>query len=138
MAEEIGSRRPAGELEARALASLWEAGRPLTPGELRRRLGDGLARTTVSTILIRLYDKGVVRRSPSGRGFAYEPAADASGLTARRMHAELDRGQDRTSVLARFVGDLSDEDGETLRALLSGMGDSLGDSLGNSLGDTEK
>ncbi|WP_353940203.1 BlaI/MecI/CopY family transcriptional regulator [Streptomyces sp. HUAS MG91] len=124
MAEENASRRPSGELEAKALACLWGADHPLTPGELRRSLGGGLARTTVTTILSRMYEKGIVVRSPAGRGFAYAPASDASGLTARRMHAELDRGEDRSSVLARFVSDLSRQDEETLRALLSDMGGS--------------
>ncbi|MFE4722909.1 BlaI/MecI/CopY family transcriptional regulator, partial [Streptomyces sp. NPDC056728] len=113
MPEESVSRRPAGELEAQALARLWAAEQPLTPGQLRARLGDDLARTTVTTILSRLYDKGVVTRTTSGRGFAYTPASDASGLTARRMHAELDRGEDRPSVLARFVSELTEQDGET-------------------------
>ncbi|MGD6740593.1 BlaI/MecI/CopY family transcriptional regulator [Streptomyces sp. BH106] len=124
MTEEIGGRRPSGELEAKALTALWTVGRPLTPGELRTELGDGLARTTVSTILIRMYEKGIVTRSPAGRGFAYAPASDAPGLTARRMHAELDRGEDRTSVLARFVSNLNERDEQTLRTLLSDMGGS--------------
>ncbi|MFD7920965.1 BlaI/MecI/CopY family transcriptional regulator [Streptomyces sp. NPDC059740] len=118
MTEEHGDRRPAGELEAKVLAALWAAKVALTPGGVREALGEGLARTTVTTILTRLHAKGLVTRAPAGRGYAYLPAADASGLTARRMHAELNRGEDRGSVLARFVSDLSDEDEQVLRALL--------------------
>lgn len=43
---------------------------------------------------------------------------DAPGLTAQRMHAELDGDADRETVLARFVAQLSPDDGELLRPLL--------------------
>ncbi|WP_328548488.1 BlaI/MecI/CopY family transcriptional regulator [Streptomyces platensis] len=120
MTEERGDRRPSGELEASVLAALWSADGSLTAGEVRTALGSGLARTTVTTILARLHEKGIVTRSRSGRGYAYLPVADASGLSARRMRAELDRGDDRGSILARFVSDLNDEDERTLRDLLNG------------------
>lgn len=111
-------RRPAGELEASVLAALWAADAPLTPGAVQLELGTGLARTTVTTILTRLHAKGVVTRARAGRGYAYAPAQDSPGLTARRMHAELDKDDDRGTVLARFVSDLSPEDEEVLRLLL--------------------
>ncbi|MFI2264192.1 BlaI/MecI/CopY family transcriptional regulator [Streptomyces tubercidicus] len=120
MTDERGDRRPSGELEASVLAALWSADGGLTAGEVRTALGSGLARTTVTTILARLHEKGIVTRSRSGRGYAYFPVADAPGLSARRMRAELDRGDDRGSILARFVSDLSDEDERTLRDLLNG------------------
>jgi predicted transcriptional regulator len=113
-------RRPAGELEASVLAALWAVGAPLTPGAVQQELGGGLARTTVTTILTRLHAKGVVTRRRAGRGYAYAPAQDSPGLTARRMHAELDKDADRPTVLARFVSDLSPEDERLLRALLDG------------------
>ncbi|MGW6144661.1 BlaI/MecI/CopY family transcriptional regulator [Streptomyces sp. NPDC055144] len=123
MAEEQ-ERRPAGELEASVLAALWAAETPLTPGEVQRALADGLARTTVTTILTRLHAKGTVTRDRAGRGYAYRPAQDSHGLTARRMHAELDKDEDRGTVLARFVSELSTEDEQMLRTLLEGGADS--------------
>ncbi|MFF2504094.1 BlaI/MecI/CopY family transcriptional regulator [Streptomyces sp. NPDC058067] len=119
-------RRPAGELEASVLAALWAADAPLTPGEVQRWLADDLARTTVTTILTRLYAKGTVTRDRAGRGYAYRPAQDSHGLTARRMHAELDKDEDRGTVLARFVSELSSEDELMLRALLEGGTGGLG------------
>ncbi|MCX5438643.1 BlaI/MecI/CopY family transcriptional regulator [Streptomyces sp. NBC_00063] len=123
MAEEQ-ERRPAGELEASVLAALWAAETPLTPGEVQRALADDLARTTVTTILTRLHAKGTVTRDRAGRGYAYRPAQDSHGLTARRMHAELDKDEDRGTVLARFVSELSTDDERMLRALLDGGADS--------------
>ncbi|MFJ9820931.1 BlaI/MecI/CopY family transcriptional regulator [Streptomyces sp. NPDC101151] len=111
-------RRPAGELEASVMAALWSAGAPRTPGQVQLSLGADLARTTVTTILTRLHDKGMVERQRQGRGYAYFPLQDAQGLTARRMHSELDRDSDRETVLARFVAQLSPDDERILRDLL--------------------
>lgn len=113
-------RRPSGELESTILAALWAAGAPLTAGQVQGAIGAELARTTVTTILSRLHEKGTVARTRSGRGFAYTPTEDAAGLTARRMHSELRKDEDRGTVLARFVSQLSDEDERLLRELLDG------------------
>ncbi|MBO1330409.1 BlaI/MecI/CopY family transcriptional regulator [Streptomyces sp. VRA16 Mangrove soil] len=122
MTEQHGERRPAGELEADVLAALWAARGPLTPNEVRDMLTAALARTTVTTILTRLYEKDLVTRTRKGRGYAYAPVTDGAGLHARRMHAELNRGEDRGSVLARFVSDLAPEDEAVLRSLLESEG----------------
>jgi predicted transcriptional regulator len=112
------TRRAAGELEADVLATLWAADGPLTAGQVRERLGSALAYTTVLTILTRLHAKGAVTRALAGRGHAYAPAYDEAELASSRMHAVLDRGSDREAVLARFVGDLSEDDERTLANLL--------------------
>ncbi|MER8185956.1 BlaI/MecI/CopY family transcriptional regulator [Kitasatospora sp. NPDC094015] len=112
-------RRQAGELEGAVLAALWAAGRPLTGPEVQQALPGEPARTTVATILSRLHDKGTVRRTRHGRGFAYSPAVeDPAALTAHRMHTELDRGGDRPGTLARFISRLSSDDEQLVRALL--------------------
>ncbi|HEV2637802.1 MAG TPA: BlaI/MecI/CopY family transcriptional regulator [Actinocrinis sp.] len=134
---EPAGRRPSGTLEAAVLAVLWEAGRPLNPGEvrelLRARAADSttptsthdaaaaeLSYSTVVTILTRLYEKKSLSRQREGRAFRYAPVADEAGLAARRLAALLDTAPDRTAVLSRFVEDLSDRDEELLRALLGG------------------
>ncbi|MCX4681179.1 BlaI/MecI/CopY family transcriptional regulator [Streptomyces sp. NBC_01433] len=122
MAEGAAERRGAGELEASVLAALWAADGPRTAGQVQRGLTVELARTTVTTILSRLFQKGTVGRERSGRGFAYFPVQDAHGLTARRMHHELDKDDDRRTVLARFVSDLGPEDERILRDLLEDGG----------------
>ncbi|MFD9094472.1 BlaI/MecI/CopY family transcriptional regulator [Streptomyces collinus] len=118
MTDAKDERRPAGELEASVMAALWAAGAPQTPGQVQLTVGADLARTTVTTILTRLHDKGMVERRREGRGYAYFPLQDAHGLTARRMHSELNRDSDRETVLARFVAQLSADDERILRDLL--------------------
>ncbi|WP_328676818.1 BlaI/MecI/CopY family transcriptional regulator [Streptomyces sp. NBC_00322] len=120
MADAYGERRPAGELESSVLAALWAAGKPQSAAEVRAALPQPLARTTVATLLARLHEKGAVGRSPGGRGFVYFPVDDSHGLTARRMHRELDQDGERSIVLARFVQGLSPADEAELRRLLEG------------------
>ena len=120
--EDAAGRRAAGELEAAVLAVLQAAGLPLSPGEVRDRLGGDLAYTTVVTILSRLHGKGVLDRRKAGRAFLYAPVTDEPGLAARRMARVLDAEPDREAVLARFVSGLSGKDEEMLRRMLGGSG----------------
>ncbi|MFC8740423.1 BlaI/MecI/CopY family transcriptional regulator [Streptomyces sp. NPDC057144] len=113
-----GKRRANGALEAEVLALLQTAGSPLTPGDVAGRLDTPPAHTTVATTLARLHSRGVLERTPRGRGYAYTPVTDESGLTARHMHEVLEGGSDRESVLTRFVDELSDDDEDLLRRLL--------------------
>lgn len=110
-------RRLAGELESAVLAALWAAGEPLTPAQVLEALDADLAYTTVMTTLVRLHEKGSVRRERVGRAYAYEPAPDAAEAAAAQMRRVLDRG-DHASVLASFVGTLDDADERTLTDLL--------------------
>ncbi|MFC9603505.1 BlaI/MecI/CopY family transcriptional regulator [Streptomyces niveus] len=118
------ARRPHGELVADVLAILWQAEAPLTPQQISDALGRDLARTTVTTILARLYEKGTLTRTPEGRGFAYAAVDDAAGLAAGRMRRELEREPQRDLVLKRFVSSLSEGDEEELRRLLLETGES--------------
>jgi predicted transcriptional regulator len=112
------NRRPSGGLESEVLATLWAAGRPLTPAEVKAELGGDLAYTTVMTALARLHEKKEVKREKAGRAFAYTPVLDEAGTAAERMRELLGSGADREAVLARFVGSLSGEDERVLSGLL--------------------
>ncbi|MFG2881547.1 BlaI/MecI/CopY family transcriptional regulator [Streptomyces sp. NPDC048297] len=124
--ERRDDRRRHGELVGDVLAVLWAAGRPMTAQQVNAALDRGLARTTMATVLSRLYENGTLRRAPSGRGFAYEPVEDAQGLVAGRMRRELESDPRRDLVLKRFVSSLSPSDEETLRRLLLEAGAETG------------
>ncbi|HEV2639477.1 MAG TPA: BlaI/MecI/CopY family transcriptional regulator [Actinocrinis sp.] len=118
-------RRAAGALELAVLNVLWEAGRALSPAEVRERLVTGsgkeqgeLAYSTVVTILTRLFEKDALFRERDGRAFRYLPVADEAGLAARRLTAMLDEAADRNAVLSGFIENLNDDDEHLLRALL--------------------
>jgi predicted transcriptional regulator len=97
---------------------LWAADAPLSPSDVRGRLGADLAYTTVMTVLARLHEKGLVTRQRAGRAYEYAPAVEAAELAAARMRDLLDSGRDRDAVLARFVGTLSPSDRRSLDRLL--------------------
>ncbi|MFB6786968.1 BlaI/MecI/CopY family transcriptional regulator [Streptomyces olivaceus] len=120
MTDSVGERRPAGELEASVLAALCAADRPQSAAEVRALIPQDLARTTVATLLTRLHEKGAVERTPGRRGFLYSAVADSHGLTARRMHQELEQDDDRSMVLARFIEGLDPADEAELKRLLGG------------------
>ena len=115
---QAGNRRGAGELAGEVLGILQAAGEPLSPADVRERLGGDLAYTTVVTILSRLHAKGVLDRERAGRAFRYSPVADEPGLAARRMASVLAAEADREAVLARFVSGLSSADEQLLRRML--------------------
>ena len=112
-------RRPDGALEAEVLAVLWDAAQPLTPAEVLTALDRPLAYTTVMTILARLWRKGILRRMTRGRGYEYEAAVSEGDLASRRIRDTLRGSNDRSSVLAAFVGSLSRRDRVELRRLLA-------------------
>jgi predicted transcriptional regulator len=126
------ARRAAGALEAEVLGILREAGAPLNPGEVRRRVasvqGAELSYSTVVTIVSRLHDKGLLARQRDGRGFSYTPVDEAS-VAASRMSQALGSGSDRDAVLTRFVSGLSGRDTLLLRRLLADGPDSTADGL---------
>lgn len=116
------AKRPDGALEHDIMAVLWVAEGPLHPGDIKLRLGTTLAYTSVATVLGRLHVKGLVRRTESGRAFAYEACVDESQLAVRRIGEVLSSASDKGQVLAGFVGSLSKKDIKALRAML-GEGD---------------
>jgi predicted transcriptional regulator len=111
------TRRRPGELEADVLATLWSTGEPMSPSEVQAALDQGLAYATVSTILTRLHEKGLVVRTKGGRTNFYEPALDESDHVSVQVRQLLDRG-DHSAVLQGFLDGLSPDDELLLRRLL--------------------
>jgi predicted transcriptional regulator len=112
------ARRAAGELEAEVLAALWAADGPLTAARAREAVGGELAYNTVQTILVRLYEKGLIGRVADGRRHEYFAVKGAEELAAEQMQALLSRGRDRQAVLQRFATSLSVEVARLLQAML--------------------
>jgi predicted transcriptional regulator len=111
-------RRPMGALERDVLSVLWTSESPLTASQVRRALPDALAYTTVSTILVRLAAKGLLKRTPAGRAYAYEAVVSDADLAAERMRALLASTHDHDATLAQFVTTLSPRDVKALRRAL--------------------
>lgn len=119
----VQGTRGRGELEREVLACVAAAHHPVTASDVRADLGPGLAYTTVMTTLSRLAGKGVLRRELDGRAYRYavagQPDQVPAAMTAHRMRKLLEGRSDRAGILTRFVEDLTAEDAEVLRGLLS-------------------
>lgn len=119
-----------GVLERMLMDILWSAARPLTANELRDALSDPasnakpLATTTVLTVLSRLEKKNFVTRDRDIRPHGYSAVNSRAQHTAELMHEVLGTTSDRTATLARFIGNVSPQEAQTLRALLESIGPS--------------
>lgn len=111
-------KRPDGALEDAVLRVLWDAEVPLPPADILDQTGLDLAYTSIATVLVRLLEKGLVRRQPRGKAFAYEAAISEGELAAQRIGAVLDQMPSRKVALAGFVQSLGKRDARLLRSLL--------------------
>jgi predicted transcriptional regulator len=116
-----------GVLERLIMDILWDSTGSLSANELRARLVDPttstgskrpLATTTILTVLSRLEIKGFVSRDRRNRPHVYTYALSRADHTAELMHQVLGTVPDRAAVLARFIGDVSPQEAETMRQLL--------------------
>lgn len=112
------TRRKLGQLEAETLAVLAGQDRPVTIPVLLGGLVGPPARTTVHTVLARLIDKGMVKRTLQGRRYVYELTVDESELAAERMFSPLRSANDPTLVLSQFARGLDSDESEMLRRIL--------------------
>ena len=100
---------------------LWEHG-AATVAEVRERLGEPLAYTTVLTMLRILEEKGAVDHESVGRAYRYRPLVErdvARRHAVRRLVDGLFRGSTEL-LLTQLVRDrdLDDADVERLRRIL--------------------
>ncbi len=87
-----------GELEQKVMNILWEAPRALKPAEVKQQLHCDLAYTTIMTVLKRLTDKKILKRTKKGKVYFYTP------LVAKTTYAKKD--------LAIFFGNIINSYGE--------------------------
>ncbi|TFC11061.1 transcriptional regulator [Cryobacterium algoritolerans] len=114
-----------GVLERLLMNVLWDSSQALPAKELRDRLltpaasRKPLATTTVLTVLSRLETKGFVTRDRGNRPHLYRAVTTRAEHTAELMHEVLGSAPDRQAALARFIGNVTPQEAESLRVLLS-------------------
>ena len=107
--------------ELDVMTVLWERG-PSTVADVRARLADDLAYTTVLTVLRTLEEKGHVGHTEEGRAFRYHTLVEKSEARVsalERVRLTLFDGSTKLLV-SHLVADrsLSDKDLESIRKLL--------------------
>jgi predicted transcriptional regulator len=111
-----------GELERSVMNQLWTGSGTQSVREVHASLvrDRDLAYTTVMTVLDRLAKKGLVVRERDGRAYRYAAAQTREDLVAEVMHTALaDDQAERTAALVAFVGRVSHQDAEAMRAALA-------------------
>lgn len=94
-----------GPLEADVMRAVWVADGPTTPRQVLDALNadrpQALAYTTVMTVMSRLADKELLKRTPARRGWAYEAlVADAAGIAVRDVMRDFGE-----AAIAHFVAE---------------------------------
>jgi predicted transcriptional regulator len=107
--------------ELDVMAVLWDRG-PSTVTEVRDRLAEEFAYTTVLTVLRTLEDKGYVGHEEEGRAYRYRslvPRNEAGSSALRRMVAKYFKGSPEM-LLGNLLSDdkLSDRELRRMRDLL--------------------
>jgi len=116
-------RRAAGQLEGEVMNALWDGDGWMTPRDVQGIVSTSrrpLAYNTVMTILVRLWQKGMLDRRPSGRSYEYRPRSGREQWTAARMQDLLDNAEDPALTLQHFVSGISRREATALRRLLDG------------------
>jgi predicted transcriptional regulator len=97
-----GHRLPA--LEADVLELLVDSTGPLTVAEVQDALpGARRAHTTVSTLLTRLGERGLVERRGRGRVYEWFPAGSAQELAVAALEQVLEGIEDPDAVVLGFL-----------------------------------
>lgn len=117
-----------GELERSVMDVLWDSSDALTAADIRDELGRGhaagvgkeLAVTTVLTVLSRLEAKNFITRDRDTRPHLFSATTSRAAHMAELMHEVLGAAPDREAVLARFVGQVSPSEVDSLRRILAG------------------
>lgn len=118
-----------GPLEMKVLGLLGPE--PTAVADLQRALAKAqheLAYTTVMTVLVRLHDKGLVKRTKEGRRFLYAAARGAPKVKrgiVERIQRTLFKN-DRTAPILALIEDEAISE-EELRALRRAIDDKLKD-----------
>lgn len=100
-----GHRLPA--LEADVLELLLRSDEPMTVTDVQAALpGPRRAHTTVSTLLTRLSERGLVGRRPRGRVYEWFPAGTEQELAVAALEQVLDGVEDPDAVVLGFMESL--------------------------------
>ncbi len=111
-----------GEAELETMKVLWKAKEPICNGDICKALeSHGWKRTTISTFLARLVDKGAISAEKRGKNVFYTPIMSAREYKKSQVKALVNNvfdGSAQALVVSLFKDKaLSDDDIAELRAI---------------------
>lgn len=109
-----------GPLESRVMSVVWKAAKPVTVRDVVSALEDrGPAYTTIMTIMSRLAEKGILRRTSAGKSYVYEARFTEEEFLARTAQRSVRKLVDDFGdvALAQFAEELTRADPATLERL---------------------
>lgn len=107
----------APELERRVLETLWEGGE-WSVRDVYDRVGDGLAYTTIATVLDRLHAKGRATREKDGISWRYRAARSREEALAAEVGRVLLRADGAPEpFLVAFLDEVEQADPDALSRL---------------------
>ena len=121
----MSKEKKLGDLELKVMAILWTSRKPLGVAGVSERLqGERLlAYTTVMTVLVNLFKKGVVDRAKQGKAYLYW-AKEGQEKLANGLFERLLRGyyggsvEDFFAAFLRYKKSLSEEEFAVIRGQL--------------------
>jgi predicted transcriptional regulator len=113
-------KRGLGELESTIMDRMWSYHRTASVRDVLEDLRHEreIAYTTVMTVMDKLHTKGLLKRRPVGRAYAYEPVASKEAYTADLMCHALAGSGNQAATLVHFLERLSPEEAVALEAAL--------------------
>lgn len=109
------ARQP--ELERRVLDTLWEGGE-WSVRDVYAAVGEGLAYTTIATVLDRLHAKGRVSRSKDGVAWRYQASRTREEALAAEVGRVLQRAEGASEpLLVAFLDEFEQVDPAVLDRL---------------------
>jgi predicted transcriptional regulator len=109
------ARQP--ELERRVLDALWQGGQ-WSVRDVYQAVGDGLAYTTIATVLDRLHAKGRVQREKEGVAWRYHATRTKEEALAAEVGRVLKRAEGAPEpLLVAFLDEMEQADPDALARL---------------------
>lgn len=107
-----------GELETAILDVVWHQ-HPVSVRDVLAKLNRGCAYTTVMTVMQRLFDKGVLKRTLVDNAYQYEPTQPKAAFIQQTVRSTVDQLVTGFGdvALAHFVDALDDVDPKRLELL---------------------
>ena len=99
-----------GELETQVMEIVWQAEKPVSVSDILKVLSKKrtIAYTTAMTIMGRLTQKGLLKRTSSGRAYAYKPAYSKDTFLSRisRQFIKNFTANFGDTAIAHFIDEL--------------------------------